>query len=143
MASTEATSKWDTGFEDDNASDDTGDNGNASDNGGRVKIGAKAALAGMSYDFGRSKVTRGHISELENSFCFFPKGFARPLGVESIPIPKENLAVVFKDFFCCWPSHTSTPYASGYTLQVLCATASPHAQCYCANLQFYFGCYFL
>jgi hypothetical protein len=45
------------------------------------------------------KVTRGHILDLENSFCFFLKGFAQPLGVESVPIPKENEAVVFDDFF--------------------------------------------
>jgi hypothetical protein len=122
-ASTEATSEQDAGSEDHNASDDTGDSGNASNNGGHVKIGAEAALAGMSYDFGRSKVTRGHISDLEKSFCFLPKGFAQSPDVESVPIPKENEAVVLEDFFHCWPSHTSTPCASGYTSQVLCATA--------------------
>jgi hypothetical protein len=143
IVSTEATSERDVGSEDDNASNDTGDNGNASDNGGHVKIGAEAALVGISYDFGRSKVMRCRISDLENSFRFFSKGFARPLGVESIPVPKENEGVVFEDFFHCWPSHTSAPYAFRYTLQILCATALTHTQCYCANQQAYLGCYFL
>jgi hypothetical protein len=127
MASTEATSERGAGSKDDNASDDTGDSGNASDNGGHVKIGAEAALAGMSYDFRRSNVTRGRISDLENSFRFFPKGFALPPGVESVPVPKENETVVFKDFFRCWPSYTSAPCASRYTSQLSCATASTHA----------------
>jgi hypothetical protein len=131
------------GSEDDNASDDTGDSGNASYNDSRVKIGVEAALAGMSYDFGRSKVMRGRISDLQNSFCFFLKGFARPPGVETIPVPKENEAVVFEDFFRYWPSHTSAPCASGYTLQISCATALTHTECYCANQQVYLGCYFL
>jgi hypothetical protein len=95
----EATSQWDEGSEDDNASDDTGDSGNASDNGSRVKIGAKAALSCVSYDFEWSKVTRGRILNLENSFRFFPKGFARLPGIESVLVPKENEAVVYKDVF--------------------------------------------
>jgi hypothetical protein len=70
-----ATSKQDVGSEDDNAFDDTGDSGNASDNGGRMKIGAEATLAGMGYDFRRSKVMRGHVSDLRSSFRFFLKGF--------------------------------------------------------------------
>jgi hypothetical protein len=74
--STEATSEWDVGSEDDNASDNTGDRGNASDNGGHVKIGAEAALADVSHDFGRSKVMRGRILYLKNSSCLFLKGFA-------------------------------------------------------------------
>jgi hypothetical protein len=64
-----------------------------------VKIGAEASLAGMNYDFGQSKVTRGRISDLKNSIHFFPKGFTQPLGVESVPVPRENEAVVFDDFF--------------------------------------------
>jgi hypothetical protein len=92
-------SRWDVGSEDDNASDNTGDRGNASDNGGHVKIGAEAALADVSYDFGRSKVMRGRILYLKNSSCLFLKGFAWPPGIESVPDPKENEVVVFEDFF--------------------------------------------
>jgi hypothetical protein len=99
MASTEATSKQDVGSNESEASDDTGDCGNASDNGGRVKIGAEAALPGDSFDFGWSKVTRGRISYLESSSHFFPKGFARPLGIDSVPVPKGDEAVMFEDFF--------------------------------------------
>jgi hypothetical protein len=87
------------GSKDDNASDDTCDSGNASDNGGHVKIGAEAALASISYDFGWSKVTRGRVSDLENSIHFFLKGFAQPPGVESVLVPKENEVVLFEDFF--------------------------------------------
>jgi hypothetical protein len=80
-------------------SDDSGDSGNTSDNGSHVKIGVEAALAGISFDFGPSKVTKGHISDLESSSHCFPKGFARPPGMESVPVPKEDEAIVFEDFF--------------------------------------------
>jgi hypothetical protein len=105
---TEATSERDVRSGEKNASDDTGDSGNVSDNGGRMKLAAKAVLAGVSYDFGQSKVTRARISTLENSFRFFSKGFARPPDVESVPDPKENEVVVFEDFFTaglCIPPH--------------------------------------
>jgi hypothetical protein len=98
IASTKVTSEWDVESKDDNASDDTGDSGNDFDNGGHVKIWAEAALAGVSYDFGRSKVIRGHISDLENFCHFFPKGFARPSSIEFVPVPKKNEIAVFEDF---------------------------------------------
>jgi hypothetical protein len=51
---------------------------------------------------------RAHITSLENSARYFQKGFARPPDVESILAPRENEAVVFKDFFIadlCIPPH--------------------------------------
>jgi hypothetical protein len=80
-------------------SEDTSDSGNVSDNGGRVKIAVETTLAGVSYDFWQSNVTRAHIRTLESSFRFFPKGFARPHGIESVLEPKQNEVVVFEDFF--------------------------------------------
>jgi hypothetical protein len=71
VGSTEITSKPDAQFDEIEASDDTGDSGNASDNGGRVKVGAEAALAGMSFDFGQSKVMRGRVLDLVSSSRFF------------------------------------------------------------------------
>jgi hypothetical protein len=62
----------------------------------------------VSYDFGQSIVTIAHITSLENSACYFLKGFAWPLGMESVLDPKENEAIVFKDFFVaglCIPPH--------------------------------------
>jgi hypothetical protein len=73
-----------------------------------VKVGAEAALAGISFYFGQSKVTQGRISDLESSRCF-PKYFARHPGMESVLDPKENEAVVFEDFFAaglCIPPHS-------------------------------------
>jgi hypothetical protein len=64
-----------------------------------VKIGVEAALAGMSYDFGQSKVTRARITSLKNFARYFLKLFAQTPSVESVPDPAENEAVVFKDFF--------------------------------------------
>jgi hypothetical protein len=78
------------------ASGDTDYSGNTSDNGGRVNIGADAALASISFDFGQSKVKKARISDLES----FPKGSARPPSIESVPTPNEDdEAVVFEDFF--------------------------------------------
>jgi hypothetical protein len=73
-----------------------------------VKARAEVALAIMSYYFDLSKVMRRHISDLENSFHFFLKGFAQPPGIESVLVPKENEAGVFEDFFVaglCIPPH--------------------------------------
>jgi hypothetical protein len=49
---TKVTSDQDARSDGKNPSRDTGDKGNASDNGGHVKIGAEDALSGISYDFG-------------------------------------------------------------------------------------------
>jgi hypothetical protein len=97
--STGLTSKPDIGSEESNASGDTGDSGNASDDGGRVKIRVEACLVGVSFDFGQSKVTRGRILDLKSSSQLFPKGSTRPPGIESVPAPREDEAVVFEDFF--------------------------------------------
>jgi hypothetical protein len=98
ITSMTVTSEQDVGSDESDAFGNTGDSGNASDNNGHVKIGVEVALAGISFDFGRSKVTRGHISDLESSFRFFPKGFARPPGIESVPAPKGDEEVVFEDY---------------------------------------------
>jgi hypothetical protein len=76
VISTEATSERDVGFDGEHPSEDTSDSENASDIGGRVKIGVHAALAGVSYIFGQSKVTQAHITSPKNSASYFPKGFA-------------------------------------------------------------------
>jgi hypothetical protein len=99
IVSTEATSEQDSESDDENPSGDIGENRNTSDNGGHMKIGAEAALAGLSYDFGWSKITQGHIASLGNSARYFPKGFGRPPDIEYVLNPKENEVVVFKDFF--------------------------------------------
>jgi hypothetical protein len=99
LALTEATSEQDAASNEENPSEDTGDNGNASDNDSRVKIGVVAALAGVSYDFRQPKLTRAHITSLKNSAHYFLKGFARSPDVESVLDHKENEAVVFEDFF--------------------------------------------
>jgi hypothetical protein len=75
------------------------DDETASDNGGRVKIGAKVALAGISYDVGKSGVTKAHIDSLESFAHYFLKGYGRAHGAESVPNPHEDKAVVFEDFF--------------------------------------------
>jgi hypothetical protein len=99
ITSMEATSEQDAMPDEENLSGNTSDSRNASDDGSHVKIGAEAALAEVSYDFGQSIVTRACIRSLENYARYFLKGFARLLGMESVPDPKENEAIVFKDFF--------------------------------------------
>jgi hypothetical protein len=80
VALTEATSEQDAGSDEENLSEDTSDSRNVSDNGTRVKIGAEAALIGLSYDFGQSKVTRVGIMSLQNSARYFLKRFpGRPV----------------------------------------------------------------
>jgi predicted hydrocarbon binding protein len=64
-----------------------------------MKIGAEAALVGISYDFGQSTVTKAHIASLESFACYFPKGYGQSPDAESVLDPRENEVVVFKDFF--------------------------------------------
>jgi hypothetical protein len=89
VISMEATPEQDAGSDGENPSEDTSDSGDAFDNGGRVKIGAEAAVAGVSYDFSQSKVTKAHITYLESFTRYFPKGFTQPASVEFAPDPKE------------------------------------------------------
>jgi hypothetical protein len=64
-----------------------------------VKVGAAVALAGISYDFGLSTVTRTRIVSLESYDRYFLKGHDRPPGSESVSNPRPDEAVVFEDFF--------------------------------------------
>jgi hypothetical protein len=64
-----------------------------------MKVGAVAALAGISYDFGLSTVTRTRIRSLESYNRYFPKGYGQPPGAESVPNPRADETVVFEDFF--------------------------------------------
>jgi hypothetical protein len=83
---------------DGSGSEDLGSSGNTSDSADRVKVGAGAALHGISFDFGCSKVTKDRILELE-SFHYFPKGYAHAPELESVPALNEDEAVVFEDLF--------------------------------------------
>jgi hypothetical protein len=80
-------------------SDGSDSSENISDSGRHVKIGAEAALAGVSYDLGQLTVMRACVTALESFAWYFQKGFARPPSTESVPDPQENEAVAFEDFF--------------------------------------------
>jgi hypothetical protein len=64
-----------------------------------VKVGAAAALASISYDFGLSIVMRTRIGSLESYSRYFLKGYGRLPSAESVPDPQTNEAMVFEDFF--------------------------------------------
>ena len=53
-----------------------------------------------SWDFGPSLMTEEAIRALEGE-GYFPIGKGRPPHGETIPQPKADEAVVFKDFFAC------------------------------------------
>jgi hypothetical protein len=57
------------------------------------------ALAGISYDFGPSTITKNHLASLENNTHYFPKGYGHPPDAKFVPDPRANEAVVFEDFF--------------------------------------------
>jgi hypothetical protein len=48
--------------------------------------------------FGSSTITMGKIKEMEEK-GYFPKGEARAPGVETVPKPNGDEAIVYKDFF--------------------------------------------
>lgn len=63
------------------------------------KMKEKRPMA-MSWDFGPSLMTEGTIRALEEE-GYFPAGKGRAPRGETVPRPKSNEAVVFKDFFSC------------------------------------------
>jgi hypothetical protein len=76
FVSMDAVSEQDAGSDGENPSKGFGDSENVSDSGRRVRIGAEATLAGMSYDFGQSTMTKAHLTSLKSFTRYFPKGFA-------------------------------------------------------------------
>jgi hypothetical protein len=62
----EVPSEQGAGSDGENPSDGSCDSENTSDNGGRVKVGVKAALAGMSYDFGQSTMMKARATSLKS-----------------------------------------------------------------------------
>jgi hypothetical protein len=74
--SAEASSEQGARSDGENPSGGSDDSKNASDRGGRLKIGAEAALAGVSYNFGQLTVMRAHVTTLKSFTPYFLKGFA-------------------------------------------------------------------
>jgi hypothetical protein len=96
---TEAVSKQDVESDCESRSGDSSDSDTASDNSAHLKVVATAALVGISYEFGPSTITKARLASLENNAHYFLKGYGHPPGVESIPNPRANEAMVFDDFF--------------------------------------------
>jgi hypothetical protein len=105
----------------------------ASDNSGCLKVAEAVALAGISYDFKPSKIMKTRIGSMESYAHYFPKGYGRPLGVESVSEFRANEAIIFEDFFYCRASYTTASSSYGYSAQVSSAVASSNAECYCSN----------
>jgi hypothetical protein len=99
VVSAEAASEQCVGSDGENPFDGSNDSENTSDSGGHVKIGAEAALASMSYDFGQSTMMKARVTYLKSFARYFLKGFSQPPDTESILDPRENEVVVFEDFF--------------------------------------------
>jgi hypothetical protein len=101
VASTEATLEQDAESNRGSQFGDSGNNETASDNSGSVKVtaAAAAALAGISYDFEQSAITKTRLGSLESNTRYLLKGYGRPPSAESVPDPRANEAAVFEDFF--------------------------------------------
>jgi hypothetical protein len=98
-ALTETGSPRDTDSDHERRSSKFGDNETTSNNIGHLKVTAAAALAGICYDFGPLKITKTRIGSMESYADYFPKGYGRPPGSESVPEPRTNEAFIFEDFF--------------------------------------------
>jgi hypothetical protein len=99
VASTEVASTRSTESNCESQSGDSGDSETTSDNSGSLKVAVVASLAGLSHDFGQSTATKTHLTTMESCAHYFPKGYSRPLGVESMQEPRANKVVMFEDFF--------------------------------------------
>jgi hypothetical protein len=92
----------------DSQSGDSVESGSGSDIASCLKVAAKAALAGVTYDFGQSTMTKAHLASLKSNGHYFLKGYGRRPGVEFVPDPQSDEAIVFEDFFptgLCMPPH--------------------------------------
>jgi hypothetical protein len=76
-----------------------GDSETTSDNSGHLKVAAAAALARISYNIGPSTITKTCIRSMESYARYFPMGYGRPLGAESVSEPRAKEDVVFKEIF--------------------------------------------
>jgi hypothetical protein len=80
----------------------SGDSGSTtfeSDESSWTKVAAAAAVVGIVYDFGLSTIGKARITFLESCVHYFPWGYCRALGMESVPQPQPDEDVVFEDFF--------------------------------------------
>jgi hypothetical protein len=66
---------------------DSGDSETTFDNSRHLKVATTATLAGISYDFRQSSVTKTHLTSMESYAHYFPKGYNPPPSVESVPEP--------------------------------------------------------
>jgi hypothetical protein len=64
-----------------------------------LKVAADAALIGVTNNFGQSTMTKARLVSLRSNGHYFPKGYGRSPGMESVPDPRPDEAVMFKDFF--------------------------------------------
>jgi hypothetical protein len=88
--------------------DDSEEMESTSDDSERMKVAAVIATTRITFDLGISGVGKARITSMENNDCYFPKGYYRPSGAESVPEPWANEVVVFEDFFIarlCMPPH--------------------------------------
>jgi hypothetical protein len=74
------------------------DSETASDDSGHLKVAVAVAAARITYDFGVSGITEAHIGSMEKYARYFPKGYGRAPGAESVPEPRKNEVVAFDDF---------------------------------------------
>jgi hypothetical protein len=73
------------------------------------------AAAGITYDFGASNIKKARIGSMENYARYFPKGYDRAPGVESVPKPVLMKALYLKIFYC-WASYAAPPSSRGHPL---------------------------
>jgi hypothetical protein len=95
----EVTSSRGADYDHERRSGDSEDSKIASYDSGHPKVAVAAALAGISYNFGLSGITKACVKSMENYACHFPKGYGRAPGTEFVSEPRANEAIVFEDFF--------------------------------------------
>jgi hypothetical protein len=123
--------------------DSSKDNKTTSDDSRCLKVSAKAALAGITYDFGPSGVTKARIGSMENYTRYFPKGYGHAPGAKLVSKPCANEVVGFKDFFYSLAPHAAPSGTCGYSTQIFSSIASVDTKCNCPDWQVYLGGHFL
>jgi hypothetical protein len=99
VTSTEASPSRETASDHESQSRDSEDSETGSDTSTRLKVAAAATLAGITYDFRQSTMTKTCLESLRHHDHYFCKGFGRVPSTESVPQPWADEAIMFEDFF--------------------------------------------
>jgi hypothetical protein len=118
-----------------------GSNDTSSESGSskRAKVAMANVATKITFDFGVSNVGKTRVVAMESHTRYFLKGYCWAPDAETVPTPRANEAVMFKDLFVAGLHMPLHPVLVEILQKKLGSTASVDAECYCSNWEVYLG----